>query len=160
MKTAVIFREAENRAVLDHRTVVVAETAIQRLTDRALGGIAGDYAVDQFERVLAAHVVLVERRDIDQCGAVPNRVILVIMHHVVRASNEVPRPVAPVLAGAKGRRARMKRRSDRHLSLLLLSLISVVRLRLSIVDLRQEITKYAALSKSIHVPIRRNHHRR
>src|SRR5262245_23740383 len=126
MKTAVIFREAENRAVLDHRTVVVAETAIQRLNDRALSGIAGDSAVGQFEHCIASYVVFVERTDIDQRGAVPNRVILVIMHHVVRASNEVPRPVAPVLAGTKGRRARMKRRSDRHLSLLLLSPISVV----------------------------------
>ena len=48
MKAKVIFGEAKNGPVLDHRAIVFAQTPIERLTHRALGSVPADHAIDQF----------------------------------------------------------------------------------------------------------------
>ena len=116
MKPEMLLVEAKNRSVLNDRAVVLAETAVERLADGAFCHIASDDAVYQFQRVLAANVVLVQWRDVDQRRRIADRVILVVVHHVVGARDEIARPGAPVLAGTQRRCARMKWRPDGHCS--------------------------------------------
>ena len=77
MKPEMLLAETKNRSVLNHRAVVLAETAVERLAHRAFCRIASDHAVYQFERVVASNFVFIQRRDVDQRRRVPNRVILV-----------------------------------------------------------------------------------
>ena len=42
-----ILGEPKHRAVLNHRAVILAQTAVKRLADRALCRIARDHAIDE-----------------------------------------------------------------------------------------------------------------
>ena len=147
MKPEMLLIKTKNGSVLNYRAVVLAETAVERLTYSAFCRIPSDDAVYQFQRVAAANVVFVEWRDIDQRRRVPNRMILVVMHYIVGTRDEIAGPRAPVFAGTQRLGARMKWRPDGH---------RVVRILAQdgfgnparLVDFANEITKYARLSKS------------
>src|SRR3970040_1420394 len=114
MKSKIILRDSKHRAVLEHRAVIFTKTGVERLADGAPRRVAGDHPVNQRCGVFAANIVFVKRRDIDEAGAVADRVILVVVHHFVGACDKIPRPGAPVLTDTQGRGARVKRSSERH----------------------------------------------
>jgi len=89
MKAKMILRQAKHGAVLDDGPIVLAETSVKSLTDRAFGYVPRHHAIDQPKRVFASDVVLVKRRDIDQSRRIADGVILVIVHHIVRARDKV-----------------------------------------------------------------------
>ena len=89
VETKIILGEAKHSAVLNHRAVIFAKAAVKRLADRALCRVASHHAIDELERVASANLIFVKRRDIDQPGRVANRVVLVIVHHVVGPGDKV-----------------------------------------------------------------------
>src|SRR5690242_20963225 len=112
MKAKLILRQAKNGTVLNNRPIVLAQTSVKRLTDRTFHRIPRHNAINQPQRVLAADIVFVKRRDIEQRGGIPNGVVLIVVHDIVGAGNEITRPSAPILAHTK-RRSSRDRKSTR-----------------------------------------------
>src|ERR1044072_3430298 len=114
MKAKAILRQPKNGAILNPCPVVLTETAVKGLPDGTFRRVPRHHAIHQPQRVTPADIVLVKRRDIDQGGGVPNRVVLVVMHDIVGAGSKITRPSAPVLADAKRRSSRVKGCPDWH----------------------------------------------
>jgi hypothetical protein len=101
-------------AVIDDLAEVIAPRGIDHLAGLDLGRVTGDDPVDQANRVRAADVVLVERRDVDQDRGVADADVLMEMQIVVCARREIAGPLAPTLRAIERRSAFVKWRSDGH----------------------------------------------
>src|SRR2546422_11161680 len=105
MKAKMIFGDAKHSAVLNDFPLLIAQAGIERLANRTFRGVARDYAIDELQCIFPPNLVLEQWRYVDQCSAVPNCMIFVIVEDIVGTSNQVTGPCTPVLANAQGGRA-------------------------------------------------------
>ncbi len=112
--TESIVREPADGAVVDDPPILVAPGRIDDLPRLQTRGAARDHAIDDVHGIGTGDEVLEERRDVEERGAVANRVVLVFVQRFVRARRVVARPVAVAQARAERERPVVKRRPDRH----------------------------------------------
>ena len=94
--------------------MLVAPRRVIHLADRELRRVARDDAIDELHRVLAAHAILEQRRDVDERRRVADRVVLVLVMRLVRAHGVVAGPLAVIQTRGKRERAFMNGGADRH----------------------------------------------
>ena len=73
----VVGAEAENRAVIDHAAGVVAHGGVDDLSDGQFADIAGQAGLEEQFGIRAGHLVLAQRREVDDPGLFPDSPVLV-----------------------------------------------------------------------------------
>ena len=87
--------EARDGAVVQHLAGGVAPGRVPNLSDFHVLDAARHHKMQQARRVLASHAIFVERRDIEQSGGAPNRVVFPLVREFVRARHDIASPAAP-----------------------------------------------------------------
>ena len=103
-----------DRAVVEDLALLVAPAAIAHLPDFQAGNVPHHDTRKKRRRVRTAHVVLVERRHVDQPGGVAKGEVFAFVVRVVRANGVVPGPVFPAHGFVQLGCARMERRRNGH----------------------------------------------
>src|SRR5215472_15317639 len=107
-----ILLEAGDGAVVDDHPLLVTPAAVDHLARLHLVDVARDHAVHQLGGVLARDDVLVQRRDIDQRRRIANRVVLMLVMHLVGAYRVVTGPLAIIQAVAQRKSTFVKCSTD------------------------------------------------
>ena len=100
-------------AVLQDVAVLVAPRGVGDPADPALRDVARHHPVEQPLGLRSLHLVLEQRRDVEEGRRVADRPVLALGRRLVRLGADVTRPVAPGAALAEGLGPSMKRRPER-----------------------------------------------
>ena len=109
-----IFSQPRDRAVVNHFALLVAPAAINHLPHGHFVDVARNHAVHELCRIAPADQVFEKRRHINQRRRIPDRVVLVLVMHLVHAHRVIARPLAIIHALAKLRCPVVNRCSNRH----------------------------------------------
>jgi hypothetical protein len=114
MDAKTILVKAKDRSILNHFTLPIAPTRVDRLIHRAFCGIPRDHTVHEPECVPTLHFVFEERRYVDQTGGISDGMVFWLVLDFIRARDKITGPVPPIVAHAQGRSAGMKRSPKGH----------------------------------------------
>ncbi len=103
------FPEMEDRAVVDHLSLVVAPDCIGHSTRLYLAHVAGDESIDVHQCIRSRDAVLRHRRQVEDTGGVADREILGV-RAVKRIGHRVAFPRVPGIERIERREPRIKRR--------------------------------------------------
>ncbi len=107
-----VFFEPRNRAIVNHLAIFITPAGINHLANRYFIDVARDHAIDEPGRILARDQIFIKRRDINQRAGITDRVVLVLVVHLIHAHRVVARPLAIIQAVAECKRSLVKRGSD------------------------------------------------
>src|SRR5206468_13127686 len=101
-------------SIVDYSATLVTPRRVDDLAHRNLLQVAGDDPIDQARRVPSCDAILEERRDVDQCRGIANRVVFVVVMRFVGADRVVTRPLAIGQALAQSESSFMKWSANGH----------------------------------------------